>query len=40
MLCKENYNVVIIIRFLLYQNIVSKIFLVDALINIGHLLES
>jgi hypothetical protein len=40
MLCKENYKVVIIMRFLLHQNIVPKIFLVDALLNTRHLLES
>jgi hypothetical protein len=38
--CKENYKVVIIMRFILHQNIVSKLFLVDALLNIEHLLES
>jgi len=37
--CKENYKVVIIMRFLLYQSIVSKMFMVDALLNTGHLLE-
>jgi len=40
MLCKENYKVVIIMRFLLNQNIVSKMFLVDTLLNNRHLLES
>jgi len=39
MLCKENYKVVIIMRFLMHQNIVNKIFLVDALLNTGYLLE-
>jgi len=37
--CKWNYKVVIIMRFLLHQNIVSKMFMVDALLNIGHSLE-
>jgi hypothetical protein len=27
-------------KFILHQNIVSKLFLVDILLNIGHLLES
>jgi len=40
MLYKENYKIVIIMRFLLHQNIVPKMFLVDALLNIKHLLES
>jgi hypothetical protein len=31
--CKENYKIVIIMGFLLHQNIVSKIFLVDTLLN-------
>jgi hypothetical protein len=39
MFCKENYNVVIIMRFILHQNIVSKIFMVDAILNIEHLLD-
>jgi hypothetical protein len=39
MLYKENYKIVIIMRFLLHQNIVPKMFLVDALLNIKHLLE-
>jgi len=39
MLYKENYKVVIIMRFLLHQNIVSKMFIVDALLNTVHLLE-
>jgi len=39
MLCKENFKVIIIIGFLLYQNIVPKMFLVDTLLNIGYLLE-
>jgi len=30
---KENYKVVIIMKFLLHQSIVSKIFLVDDLLN-------
>ena len=37
---KENYKIVIIMRFLLHQNIVRKIFLVDAILNFGHSLES
>ena len=40
MFCKWIYKVVIIIWFKLYQNIVPKMFLVDALLNTGHLLES
>ena len=40
MFCKENYKVVIIMRFLLYQRIVPKMFMVDHLLNTGHLLES
>jgi len=40
MLCKGNYKVVIIMRFLLNQNIISKMFLVDTLLNNRHLLES
>jgi hypothetical protein len=32
--------VVIIMKFLLHQNIIPKMFMVDALLNIGHLLES
>jgi len=39
MLCKENYKVVMIMRFLLYQSIVPKMFLVDSLLNTGYLLE-
>jgi hypothetical protein len=39
-LCKWNYKVVIIMRFILHQCIVSKIFMVDTLLNTGHLLES
>jgi hypothetical protein len=39
MLCKENYKVVMIMRFLLHQSIVSKMFLVDSLLNTGNLLE-
>jgi hypothetical protein len=38
--CKENYKIIIIMKFILHQNIVSKLFLVDILLNIGHLLES
>ena len=40
MLCKGNYKIVIIMRFLLYQSIIPKIFLIDAILNIGYLLES
>jgi hypothetical protein len=36
---KKNYEVVIIMRFLLHQNIVSKMFMIDALLNIGYSLE-
>jgi hypothetical protein len=32
MLCKKNYKNIIIMRFLFHQNIVSKIFMVDALL--------
>jgi hypothetical protein len=39
MLCKGNYKVVIIMRFLMRQNIVNKMFLVDALLNARYLLE-
>jgi hypothetical protein len=39
MLCKENYKVVIIMRFLLHQNIIPKMLLVDALLNTRYLLE-
>jgi len=39
MFCKENYKVVIIMRFLLHQNIIYKMFLVDDLLNIRYLLE-
>jgi hypothetical protein len=39
MLCKENYKVVEIMGFLLPQNIVPKIFLIDALLNTRHSLE-
>jgi hypothetical protein len=39
MLCKKNYKIIIIMGFLLYQNIVLKMLVVDALLNIGHLLE-
>ena len=40
MFYKENYEVVIIMRILLHQSIISKIFLVNAFFNIKHLLES
>jgi hypothetical protein len=36
---KKNYKIVIIMRFLLHQNIILKMFLVDTLLNTGHLLE-
>jgi hypothetical protein len=39
MFCKENYKVVMIMRFLLHQSIVPKMFLVDSLLNTRHLLE-
>jgi hypothetical protein len=39
MFYKENYKVVIIIRFLLHQSIVSKMSLVDVLLNIEYLSE-
>jgi len=39
MFFKKNYKVVIIMRFGLYHNIVSKIFMVDALLNTRYLLE-
>jgi hypothetical protein len=39
MLCKENYKVVIIMRFLLHQNIIHKMLLVDALLNTRYILE-
>ena len=39
MFCKENFKVVIIMRFLLYDIIVPKIFLVDSLLNIEHSLK-
>jgi hypothetical protein len=35
----ENYKVVIIMRFILHQSIVPKMFLVDTLLNTGYLLE-
>jgi hypothetical protein len=37
---KENYKVVILMRFLLYQSIVFKMFLINALLNTEYLLES
>jgi hypothetical protein len=40
MFSKVNYKVVIIMRFLLHQSIVPKILLVDAFLNVWHLLES
>jgi len=36
---KKNYKVVIIMKFLLYQSIVSKMFLVDALLNTEYSLQ-
>jgi hypothetical protein len=39
MFCKDNYKVVIIMRFLLYQSIVPKIFMMDALLHTEHLLK-
>jgi hypothetical protein len=39
MLCKENYKIVIIMRFPLHQIIIPKMFIVDAFLNIGHSLE-
>jgi hypothetical protein len=38
-LYKENYKVVIIMRLLLHQNIILKMFLVDVLLNTRYLLE-
>jgi hypothetical protein len=38
--CKENYKVVIIMGFLLHQSIVSKIFLIDTLLNTKYSLKS
>jgi len=38
-ICKGNYKVIIIMEFLLHQSIVPKMFLVDALLNTGYLLE-
>jgi hypothetical protein len=40
MFYKENYKVFIIIRFLLHQNIVPKMLLVNAFLNVENLLES
>jgi hypothetical protein len=40
MFYKENYKVVIIMRFLLHQNIVPKMLLVNAFLNVENLLES
>jgi len=37
---KENYKVVIIMRLLFNQSIVSKIFIVNTLLNIRHSLNS
>jgi hypothetical protein len=40
MFYKKNYKVVIVMRFILHQSILPKMFLVDALLNARHLLES
>jgi hypothetical protein len=40
MLYKKNYKIIIIMRFVLHQSIVPKMFSVDALLNIEHSLES
>jgi hypothetical protein len=37
---KKKYKIVIIIGFILDQNIIPKLFLIDILLNTGHLLES
>jgi len=39
MFFSKNYKVIIIMRFILHQSIVPETFLVDALLNIGYLLE-
>jgi hypothetical protein len=39
MFCKGNYKVVIVIGLLLHQSIVLKMFIVNALLNTGYLLE-
>jgi hypothetical protein len=39
MFCKGNYKVVIVIGLLLHQSIVPKMFMVNALLNTGYLLE-
>jgi hypothetical protein len=39
MLCKEIYKVVIIMRFLLHQSVVPKMFLLNTLLNTRHLLK-
>jgi hypothetical protein len=36
---KKNYKIVIIMRLLLHQNIILKIFLIDILLNTRYLLE-
>jgi hypothetical protein len=36
---KKNYKIVIIMRFLLHQNIVLKMFMADTLLNTGYLLK-
>jgi len=39
MFCEENYKIIIIMGFLLHQNIILKLFLVDTLLNTKHSLE-
>jgi hypothetical protein len=39
MFYKENYKFFIVMRFILHQNIVPKMFIVDAFLNTGHSLE-
>jgi len=39
MFCKNNYKVVIIMRFILHQTIISKMFMVDAILNTGYLFK-
>jgi len=36
MFCKENYKVVIIIRFSLHQSIVHKMFLVNSILRLNN----
>jgi hypothetical protein len=40
MFYKKNYKIIIIMRFILHQSIVSKMFPVDALLNTEHSLKS